>query len=42
MVHHPVIQELDEVLAKSAIKPSAGDAGFYSTVFAVPKYTGGL
>ena len=40
--HHPVIQkEVDELLAKRAIEPSSG-AGFYSSVFVVPKCTGGL
>ena len=41
--HHPVIQkEVDELLAKGAIEPSSGGAGFYSSVFVVPKHTGGL
>ena len=41
--HHPVIQkEVDELLAKGAIEPSSGGAGFYSSVFVVPKRTGGL
>ena len=41
--HHPVIQkEVDELLAKGAIKPSSGGAGFYSSMFVVPKHTGGL
>ena len=41
--HHPVIQkEVDEILAKGAIDPSSGGAGFYSSVFVVPKHTGGL
>ena len=41
--HHPIIQkEVDELLAKGAVEPSSGDAGFYSSVFVVPKYTGGL
>ena len=41
--HHPVIQkEVDELLAKEAIEPSSGGAGFYSSVFVVPKHTGGL
>ena len=36
--HHPVIQkEVDELLAKGAIEPSSGGAGFYSSVFVVPK-----
>ena len=41
--HHPVIQkEVDEVLAKGAIEPSSGGAGFYSSMFVAPKHTGGL
>ena len=41
--HHPVIQrEVDELLAKGATEPSSGGAGFYSSVFMVPKCTGGL
>ena len=41
--HHPVIQkESDELLAKGAIEPSSGGAGFYSSMFVVPKCTGGL
>ena len=41
--HHPVIQkEVDELHAKGAIEPSSGGAGFYSSVFVVPKHTGGL
>ena len=41
--HHPVIQkEVDEPLAKGAIEPSSGGASFYSSVFVVPKHTGGL
>ena len=41
--HHPVIQkEVDELLAKGAIEPSSGGAGFYSSVFVVPKCTEGL
>ena len=41
--HHPIIQkEVDELLAKGAVEPSSGSAGFYSSVFVVPKYTGGL
>ena len=41
--HHPVIQkEVDEHLAKGAIEPSSGGAGFYSSMFVVPKHTGGL
>ena len=35
--HHPVIQrEVDELLAKGAIKPSSNGAGFYSSLFMVP------
>ena len=41
--HHPIIQkEVDELLAKGAIAPSSGGAGFYSSMFVVPKHTGGL
>ena len=41
--HHPAIQkEVDELLAKGAIEPSLGGAGFYSSIFVVPKHTGGL
>ena len=41
--HHPVIQkEVDDLLAKGAIEPSLGGAGFYSSMFVVPKHTGGL
>ena len=41
--HHPVIQkEVDELLAKGAIGPSWGGAVFYSSMFLVPKHTGGL
>ena len=41
--HHPVIQkEVDELLTKGAIEPSLGGTGFYSSVFVVPKHTGGL
>ena len=41
--HHPIIQrQVDELLSKGAIEPSSGGAGFYSSVFVVPKYTGGL
>ena len=35
-------KEVDELLAKGAIEPSSGGAGFYSSVFVVPKHTGGL
>ena len=41
--HHPIIQkEVDELLAKGVIEPSSGCAGFYSSMFVVPKHTGGL
>ena len=41
--HHPIIQkEVDELLAKGAIELSSGDACFYSSVFLVPRHTGGL
>ena len=41
--HHPIIQkEVDELLATEAIEPSSGGAGFYSSMFVVPKCTGGL
>ena len=41
--HHSVIQkEVDELLAKGAIDPSSGGAGFYSSMFVVPKHTGGF
>ena len=41
--HHPVIQkEEQELSAKGTIEPSAGGAGFYSSVFVVPKPSDGL
>ena len=41
--HHPIIQkEVDELLAKGVIEPSSGGAGFYSSMFVVPKCTGGF
>ena len=41
--HHPVVQkEVDELLAKGAIELSSGGAGFYFSMFVVPKHTGGL
>ena len=41
--YHPVIQkEVDELLAKGATEPSSSVAGFYSSMFVVPKHTGGL
>ena len=33
---------MDELLAKGAIEPSSGGASFYSSMFVVPKGTGGL
>ena len=43
VAHHPVIQkEVGELLAKGAIEPPSGGAGFSSSVFVVPKCTGGL
>ena len=43
VAHHPVIhKEVDELLAKGAIEPSSSGAGFYSSMFVVPKCTGGL
>ena len=41
-VHHPITQEVDELLAKGVIEPLSGGAGFYSNVFIVPKHTGDL
>ena len=41
--HHPVIQrEVDELLAKGTTEPSSVGTGFYSSMFGVPKCTGGL
>ena len=40
--HHPIIQEVDELLTKGVIEPSSGGAGFYSSMFVIPKHTGGL
>ena len=41
--HHPIIQEeVDELFSKGAIEPFSGGAGLYSSVFLVPKHTGGL
>ena len=35
--HHPTIQkEVYELLAKVAIEPSSGGAGFFSSMFVVP------
>ena len=40
MAHHPIFQNVvDELLAKGAIEPSSGGAGFHSSVFVVPKHT---
>ena len=37
--HHPIIQkEVDELLAKGVIEPPSGGAGFYSSMFVVPKH----
>ena len=33
---------MDELLVKEVIEPSSGGAGFYSSVFVVPKCIGGL
>ena len=42
-IHHPIIQkEVDELLAKGTIESSSGGSGFYSSMFVVPKCTGGL
>ena len=41
--HHPIIQkEVEELHAKGTIEPSSGGVGFYSSMFMVPKHTGGL
>ena len=41
--HHPIIQKaVDELLSKGVIEPSSGGAGFYLSVFIVPKFTGSL
>ena len=43
VAHHTIIQkEVHELLAKGAMEPFLGGAGFYSSVFVVPKHTGGL
>ena len=40
---HPFIQkEVDDLLSEGVIEPSSGGSGFYSSVFLVPKCTGGL
>ena len=42
-VHHPINQkEVDELPSEGVIEPSSGGAGFYSSMFMVPKHTGGL
>ena len=33
---------MDELLTKGVVEPSFGGAGFYSSVFVVPKQTGSL
>ena len=41
--HHPITQkEVDELLAKGTIELLSCDAGFLSSVYVVPKCTGGL
>ena len=41
--HHSIIQkEEDKLLAKGAIEPFFVGISFYSSMFVVPKYTGGL
>ena len=41
--HHTITQkEVDELSAKGVTEPSLGHAGFCSSVFVVPKHTGGL
>ena len=43
VAYHSIIQkEVDELLPKSAIQPSAGGTDFYCNVFVVPKYTDDL
>ena len=42
MADHPIIHEVDELFSKGAIEPYSGGAGFYSSMFAVPKHTDGL
>ena len=40
---HPIIQkEVDELLSEGVIELSSGGAGVYSSLFVVPKHTGGL
>ena len=41
--HYPIIQkEVDGLLSKGVIETFSGGADFYSSVFVVPKHTGGL
>ena len=41
--HHSIIQkEVDDVLSNGVIEPFSGGAGYYSSMFVVPKCTGGL
>ena len=41
--HNPIIQKgVDELLAKGVSEPSSSGAGFYSSMFVLPKHTGGL
>ena len=42
IAHHPIVEEMDELLAKGANEPSVDGVGFYSNIFVVPKHTGGL
>ena len=43
VAHQPIIQkEVDELLAEGVIEPSSDGAGFYCSMFVVPKHTGGL
>ena len=40
--HLVIPKEVDGFLAKGAIEPSSGGVGLYSSMFVVPKHTGGL
>ena len=40
--HHPIQKEVDELLAKGVIEQSSDGADFYSSMFVIPKQTGGL
>ena len=43
ITHHLIIQkEVNKLLAKGAIEPSSCGAAFYSSMFVIPKCTGGL